>query len=68
MKPLIARALRDWRARLWRGIRALCGDDAYERYCEHLRRHHPGEVPPTAANFYRLEQERRWSGGPNRCC
>lgn len=53
---------------VWRALRTLTGDDAYERYlAHHLARH--GDTPPLGrAEFFRLEQERRWSGGPNRCC
>ncbi len=53
---------------LWRGLRTLSGDDAYERYLEHVRRRHPGEVPLDRRSFYLAEQARRWNGGPNRCC
>ncbi|HKZ74734.1 MAG TPA: YbdD/YjiX family protein [Steroidobacteraceae bacterium] len=53
---------------LWQALRALTGDDAYERYLEHWRRAHAGERPLDAAQFHRQEEERRWSGGPNRCC
>lgn len=55
-------------ARLWQALRALTGDDAYERYVEHVRRAHAGTVPLDAASFYRELEERRFSGGPSRCC
>jgi uncharacterized short protein YbdD (DUF466 family) len=64
----LARALIDGFRHGWRAIRALSGDDAYERYLEHARRHHPSHTPMSAATFYLSEQERRWSSGPNRCC
>jgi uncharacterized short protein YbdD (DUF466 family) len=67
MKPFID-LLRDSGGRFWRALRTLSGDDAYERYLAHHRSHHRSEAPLSAAAFYRLEQERRWSGGPNRCC
>jgi len=52
----------------WRGLRTLSGDDAYDRYLGHCRNHHPDSSPMDRRDFYRCEQERRWSGGPNRCC
>jgi uncharacterized short protein YbdD (DUF466 family) len=57
----------------WRAVRGwlawLNGDAAYRAYCrawaaEHAQCAHP---PPTRAEFFRAEQERRWSG-VRRCC
>lgn len=51
---------------LWRGLRQLSGDDAYERYlrefvpCMHRHR-------LTRREFYTLREERKWSG-IQRCC
>ncbi len=55
-----------WR-RGWRGLRAVFGDDAYERYLDHCRRHHPGAATLERAAFYRAELELRWTQ-VNRCC
>lgn len=41
---------------------------AYARYVAHFRHHHPEAEPPTYEAFYLEEQQRRWSGGPRRCC
>ncbi len=60
---LLARGLR----LCWRALRALSGDDAYERYLEHWRERHGEATLPTRAQFYRAEQERRFSG-IRRCC
>jgi uncharacterized short protein YbdD (DUF466 family) len=54
--------------RLWNLLRNISGDDAYERYLDHLRQHHPDTTPLSRRHFYICEQQRRWSGGPNRCC
>ena len=54
-------------AALWHWLRSVSGDDAYERYLEHLRVAHPERQPPSAREFYVDEQKRRW-GGVNRCC
>lgn len=52
----------------WRALRAITGDDAYERYIAHRTREHPGEQALDRRSFYVREQERRFSGGPTRCC
>jgi uncharacterized short protein YbdD (DUF466 family) len=57
-----------WPARAWHWVRALSGDDAYERYLEHCRVHHYGCTPLDRRQFYVREQERRYSGGPTSCC
>jgi uncharacterized short protein YbdD (DUF466 family) len=51
----------------WRTLRALLGDDAYERYLAHVRSRHPDRVPLGRGDFYRAELERRWSQ-VSRCC
>ena len=54
-------------ARAWSALRAILGDDAYERYVRHVHRRHPGSEPMTRAAFQRAELDRRWSQ-VNRCC
>lgn len=53
--------------KLWDFLREATGDDAYERYVERHRLTH-AEVPALSREeFFRSEQERKWSG-VNRCC
>ncbi|AAU90550.1 YbdD/YjiX family protein [Methylococcus capsulatus] len=60
--------LADKLSAFWRTLRTATGDDAYERYLEHWRRHHDGEGQPLSRKaFFRAEQQRRWSG-VRRCC
>jgi uncharacterized short protein YbdD (DUF466 family) len=59
----LARALR----RAWLALRAITGDDAYDRYLEHCRRAHPGRQLPDRRRFYLAELERRWQR-IDRCC
>jgi uncharacterized short protein YbdD (DUF466 family) len=54
--------------RLWDLLRSISGDDAYDRYLVHLQQQHPDAVPLSRRRFYAAEQQRRWNGGPNRCC
>ncbi|WP_045225206.1 CstA-like transporter-associated (seleno)protein [Methyloterricola oryzae] len=55
--------------RLWRALRRLSGDDAYERYLAHWHEEHAdtGKAPLSRSEFFRAEQERKWSG-IKRCC
>jgi uncharacterized short protein YbdD (DUF466 family) len=53
--------------RIWSGLRAVSGEDAYERYLEHHRRRHSDTVPLDPAQFRVAELDRRWSQ-VNRCC
>jgi len=54
-------------AELWGALRALSGDDAYERYLRHAAVHHPGEPLMTQREFWRDAERRKW-GGVSRCC
>jgi uncharacterized short protein YbdD (DUF466 family) len=51
---------------LWRAIREIFGDAAYERYLE-ARSRRPGAPVLTAEEFYVESLERRYSR-VNRCC
>ena len=53
--------------RCWQTLRAISGDDAYERYLAHRRAHHALEPPLSRGEFFRAEQQRKWSG-VKRCC
>jgi len=52
--------------RAWKFMRALSGDDAYERYLEHMRLHGHNEKVMTRREYYRFLVEQR--GKQNRCC
>jgi uncharacterized short protein YbdD (DUF466 family) len=54
---------------LWRALREITGDDAYERYLAHWRATHAqdGGKPMDRKAFYRAEIQRRWNG-IKRCC
>lgn len=52
---------------LWRFIRRVSGDDAYERYLRHHAAAHPCDAPLNRKAFFRQEQDRKWSG-VRRCC
>jgi uncharacterized short protein YbdD (DUF466 family) len=52
---------------LWRAVRHLSGDDAYERYRAHQAARHPPEPALSRRAFCAEEQHRKWSG-VSRCC
>jgi uncharacterized short protein YbdD (DUF466 family) len=53
---------------LWRTVRRLSGDDAYERYLAHHAAHHSdGEPPLSRAEFFKQWQDGKWKG-VKRCC
>ena len=52
--------------RAWRLLRALSGDDAYERYLEHMRAHQPQAKVMSRREYYRYLAQQR--GKQDRCC
>lgn len=64
----VLQGLKQAAGRAWALVRALSGDDSYERYLEHARACHGGVAPLDRRHFYLREQERRFSGSPTRCC
>jgi uncharacterized short protein YbdD (DUF466 family) len=52
---------------LWKLLRTLASDDAYERYLAHHEQVHAGAAPLTRRAFYLGEQQRKWTG-VSRCC
>jgi uncharacterized short protein YbdD (DUF466 family) len=52
---------------LWKLLRAMATDDAYEKYVAHHMHAHAGDAPLTRREFYLGEQQRKWTG-VSRCC
>jgi len=57
---------------IWRAIRRLSGDDAYERYLAHFAEHHAKgdsreEAPLSREEFFKQWQDNKWKG-IKRCC
>jgi uncharacterized short protein YbdD (DUF466 family) len=52
---------------LWKLLRALATDDAYERYVAHHAQAHGHAKPITRREFYLRQQQSKWSG-VSRCC
>ena len=53
--------------RIWRFVRRLSGDDAYERYLTHHAQAHADETPLSPKEFFKQEVDRKWNG-VRRCC
>lgn len=66
MTAAAAEVVAAWRA-CWCAMRALSGDDAYERYLEHRSAAHSDTPVLSRREFYIDEQRRKW-GTINRCC
>ena len=52
---------------IWRFLRQVSGDDAFERYLYHMQRAHPGVPPMTRRQYYRFRTEQNWNR-ITRCC
>jgi uncharacterized short protein YbdD (DUF466 family) len=52
---------------LWKMLRALATDDAYERYLAHHAEAHGKAKPIGRSEFYLRQQQSKWSG-ISRCC
>lgn len=54
--------------KIWKGLRQMTGDDAYERYLAHWQAcHAEAGAPLTRKAFFKAEQARKWNG-VRRCC
>ncbi|MCB1300998.1 MAG: YbdD/YjiX family protein [Tetrasphaera sp.] len=49
----------------WSGV---TGADAYDRYCAHLQRVHPGCPLPTKSDFWREKYAEMERNPKSRCC
>ena len=54
-----------WRA--WCYVREASGDDAYERYLQHVARFHAGQRPMSRAEYFLYRQDQKWNR-LSRCC
>jgi len=58
---------------LWRIVRRLSGDDAYEQYLKYYAQYHQADAehechpPLSKADFFRQWQDEKWNG-IKRCC
>ena len=49
-------------------LREVMGADAYDRYCAHLERNHPGATPLGEREFWRDHQDWQDRHPQGRCC
>jgi uncharacterized short protein YbdD (DUF466 family) len=60
-------AARRWVRAVWTYLRAVSGDDAYERYIAHHAAAHAGEPAMSRKAFFADSQRHKWTG-VTRCC
>lgn len=53
---------------VWSALRAVSGDDAYERYLAHWGQCHRAAGTPLDRRAFFAEQQRRKWNGVSRCC
>ncbi|EIE98863.1 YbdD/YjiX family protein [Saccharomonospora glauca] len=58
---------RAWRAVSWY-VKEVVGENDYEHYVAHLRRHHPEARPVSRREFERAKLDRMASDPGARCC
>jgi uncharacterized short protein YbdD (DUF466 family) len=51
----------------WHFLRQASGDDAYERYLDHMLHAHPGHPAMRRGEYYRFRTEQKWNR-ITRCC
>jgi uncharacterized short protein YbdD (DUF466 family) len=51
----------------WTYLRAVSGDDAYERYLAHHAVEHAGQAPMSRKDYFNERQRQKWTG-VTRCC
>ncbi len=66
MKRLV-KSLMNALRQVWRSLRTLSGDDAYERYFQHQRCTHSSLPALSRKAYFRNAQQSRWDK-INRCC
>ena len=52
---------------VWNFLRQASGDDAYERYLDHIAQVHPGQPAMGRGEYYRFRTEQKWNR-ITRCC
>lgn len=65
--PAVAALVRAWRLAV-RTARLAIGVPDYERYVEHMRRHHPSQPVRDREAFFRERMAARYGRGRSRCC
>ncbi|WIM68688.1 YbdD/YjiX family protein [Corynebacterium breve] len=49
-------------------FKELMGDNDYAKYCAHLRRHHPGQTPPSEREYWKARWAKQDANPGARCC
>jgi uncharacterized short protein YbdD (DUF466 family) len=65
--PRVKHVALRWMAAGWSYLRAVSGDDAYERYLAHHTVEHAGEPLMSRKDYFTERQRQKWTG-VTRCC
>ena len=49
-------------------VKSVLGENDYQRYAEHLARHHPGTPVPTVKQYWRDRYDEESRHPQDRCC
>ena len=66
-RPAGAGTALHWARTAWRYLRAVSGDDAYERYLAHHAAHHADEAALSRRDFFTERQRQKWAGVSRGC-
>ena len=50
-----------------RFLHLLVGMPSYDKYLEHMRIHHPHEIPKTQREFFKEAMEKKYGSGRAKC-
>lgn len=64
---MFAQVVKPFRAVAWY-FGELMGDHDYQKYCEHLRIHHPDQPVPTEREYWRQRHSEAETNPQSRCC
>ncbi|MCW1360722.1 KCU-star family selenoprotein [Campylobacter sp. US33a] len=61
--------LKQWYEKSERFFHPLIGLASYDKYLEHMKKHHPNEVVKSRGEFFKEYLEKKYnSGGFKKCC
>ncbi|PZT48042.1 hypothetical protein B6S12_06010 [Helicobacter valdiviensis] len=45
----------------------LVGMPSYDKYLEHMQKHHPDKIPKSQREFFKEAMEKKYGAGRNKC-
>ncbi|MDA3966520.1 MULTISPECIES: KCU-star family selenoprotein [Helicobacter] len=50
-----------------RFLHLLVGMPSYDKYLEHMQKHHPDKIPKSQKEFFKEAMERKYGAGSSKC-